>query len=161
MILLGNFFVYTCTLKLITKLPNSEQSYRGKLKTHKYINRQNQSTTGKLWFKVMSMGRNGSSLAWMIVCKRTRCVKIIFISVSRDTNNIIHKNNVTRRSKARLTKCTIFHKKHHVFHIRMYNIKYTCSFLIVNYGPQYYYCSFQIQPDDTDTCGRYCMYYFN
>jgi hypothetical protein len=35
------------------------------------------------------------------------------------------------------------------------------NFLIVNYGPQYYYCSFQIQPDDTDTCGRYCLYYFN
>jgi hypothetical protein len=33
---------------LITKLPNSEQSYKGKVKTHKYINRQNQSTTGKL-----------------------------------------------------------------------------------------------------------------
>ena len=26
------------------KLPNSEQSYKGKVKTHKYINRQNQST---------------------------------------------------------------------------------------------------------------------
>ena len=31
------------------KLPNSEQSYKGKVKTHKYLNRQNQSTTGKLW----------------------------------------------------------------------------------------------------------------
>jgi hypothetical protein len=31
------------------KLPNSEQSYKGKVKTHRYINRQNQSTTGKLW----------------------------------------------------------------------------------------------------------------
>ena len=30
---------------VITKLPNSEQSYKGKVKTHKYINRQNQSTT--------------------------------------------------------------------------------------------------------------------
>ena len=30
------------------ELPNSEQSYKGKVKTHKYINRQNQSTTGKL-----------------------------------------------------------------------------------------------------------------
>ena len=30
------------------KLPNSEQSYKGKIKTHNYINRQNQSTTGKL-----------------------------------------------------------------------------------------------------------------
>ena len=35
--------------RVITKLPNSEQSYKGKVKTHKYINRQNQSTTGKLW----------------------------------------------------------------------------------------------------------------
>ena len=35
-------------MRVITKLPNSEQSYKGKVKTHKYINRQNQSTTGKL-----------------------------------------------------------------------------------------------------------------
>jgi hypothetical protein len=36
-------------IRIITKLPNSEQSYKGKAKIHKYINRQNQSTTGKLW----------------------------------------------------------------------------------------------------------------
>ena len=36
-------------IRVITKLPNSEQSYKGKVKTRKYINRQNQSTTGKLW----------------------------------------------------------------------------------------------------------------
>ena len=35
-------------IKVITKLPNSEQSSKGEVKTHKYINRQNQSTTGKL-----------------------------------------------------------------------------------------------------------------
>ena len=35
-------------IKVITKLPNSEQSYKGKVKTHIYINRQNQSTSGKL-----------------------------------------------------------------------------------------------------------------
>jgi hypothetical protein len=35
-------------IRVITKLPNSEQSYKGKVKTHKYIHRQNQSTTGKL-----------------------------------------------------------------------------------------------------------------
>ena len=35
-------------IRVKTKLPNSEQSYKGKVKTHKYINRQNQSTTGKL-----------------------------------------------------------------------------------------------------------------
>jgi hypothetical protein len=32
-------------IRVITKLPNSEQSYKGKVKYHKYINRQNQSTT--------------------------------------------------------------------------------------------------------------------
>ena len=36
------------TIRVITKLSNSEQSYKGKVKTHNYINRQNQSTTGKL-----------------------------------------------------------------------------------------------------------------
>ena len=35
-------------LKVITKLPNSEQFSKGKVKTHKNINRQSQSTTGKL-----------------------------------------------------------------------------------------------------------------
>ena len=35
-------------IRVITKLPNSEQSYKGKVKTHTYINRQSQSTTGKL-----------------------------------------------------------------------------------------------------------------
>ena len=39
---------YLSQIKVITKLPNSEQSYKGKVKTHNYINRQNQSTTGKL-----------------------------------------------------------------------------------------------------------------
>jgi hypothetical protein len=36
------------SIRVITKLPNSEQSYKGKVKTHNHINRQNQSTTGKL-----------------------------------------------------------------------------------------------------------------
>ena len=31
-------------IKVITKLPNSEQYYKGKVQTHNYINRQNQST---------------------------------------------------------------------------------------------------------------------
>jgi hypothetical protein len=39
-------------IRVITKLPNSEQSYKGKVKTHKYINRLNQSTTGKLCINV-------------------------------------------------------------------------------------------------------------
>jgi hypothetical protein len=41
-------FPQVSTIRVITKLPNSEQSSKGKVKTHKYINRQNQSTTGKL-----------------------------------------------------------------------------------------------------------------
>jgi hypothetical protein len=32
----------------ITELRTILQSYKGKVKTHNYINRQNQSTTGKL-----------------------------------------------------------------------------------------------------------------
>ena len=35
-------------IKVIKKLPDYEQSYKGKVKTHNFINRQNQSTTGKL-----------------------------------------------------------------------------------------------------------------
>jgi len=34
-------------IRVITKLPNTKQSSKGKVKTHKSINRQNQSTTGK------------------------------------------------------------------------------------------------------------------
>ena len=33
------------TIRVITKLPNSEQSYKGKVKTQNYRNRQNQSAT--------------------------------------------------------------------------------------------------------------------
>ena len=36
-------------IRVIKKLPNSEQSFKGEVKTHKYINRQNQSTSG--WWK--------------------------------------------------------------------------------------------------------------
>jgi ABC-type bacteriocin/lantibiotic exporter with double-glycine peptidase domain len=41
----NNIDTRSCQIRVITKLPNSEQSYKGKVKTHKYINRQNQSTT--------------------------------------------------------------------------------------------------------------------
>ena len=43
-----NFEQLFLEIRVITILPNSEQSYKGKVKTHKYINRQNQSTTGKM-----------------------------------------------------------------------------------------------------------------
>ena len=37
------------------ELPNSEQSYKGKVKTDKYINRQNQSTTCETVKTVMTL----------------------------------------------------------------------------------------------------------
>jgi len=40
--------LWLLNIRVKTKLPNSEQSYKGKVKTHKYTNRQNQSTIGKL-----------------------------------------------------------------------------------------------------------------
>ena len=43
-----NKYIKFAIIRVITKLPNSEQSYKGRVKTHKYIDRQNQSTTGKL-----------------------------------------------------------------------------------------------------------------
>ena len=46
-------------IRVITKLPNTEQSSQGKGKTHKSINRQNQSTTvkpGKLQWPSLGTG---------------------------------------------------------------------------------------------------------
>jgi hypothetical protein len=37
------------SISVITKLPNFEQSYKWKVKTHKYINRQNQSNCTELF----------------------------------------------------------------------------------------------------------------
>jgi hypothetical protein len=37
-------YFHAYEIRVITKLPNSEQSYKGKVKTHKYINRQNRKT---------------------------------------------------------------------------------------------------------------------
>ena len=45
----NKYIINVTTIRVITKLSNSEQSYKGKVKTHNYINRQNQSATGKLW----------------------------------------------------------------------------------------------------------------
>ena len=49
-------------IRVITKLPNTEQSSKGKGKTHKWTNRQNQSTTGKLG------KRNGPDLVQALKC---------------------------------------------------------------------------------------------
>jgi len=41
--------------RVITKLPNSEQSYKGKVKTHKYINRQYSVNNRKTVKTVMTL----------------------------------------------------------------------------------------------------------
>ena len=45
----SDIYVRVCLHKGNNILPSSEESYKGKVKTHKYIDRQNPSTTGKLW----------------------------------------------------------------------------------------------------------------
>ena len=44
----GHHYITVKPIRVITKLPNTEQSSKGKGKTHKSTNKQNQSTTGKL-----------------------------------------------------------------------------------------------------------------
>ena len=46
--IMNNNITWPVQIKEITKLPNFQQSYKGKVKTHNYINRQSQSSTGKL-----------------------------------------------------------------------------------------------------------------
>ena len=70
-------------IRVITKLPNSEQSSKGKVKTHKYINRQNQSTTGKLVVKKLSE-LICSGFFLFITTLRTSIQCHIFISVYLD-----------------------------------------------------------------------------
>ena len=51
-VIIGTVIIIDVTLnnpnKGNNKITELEQSYKGKVKTHNYINRQNQSTTGKL-----------------------------------------------------------------------------------------------------------------
>ena len=49
------------------KLSISEQSYKGKVKTHYYINRQNRSTTAKLWkWPLPGTGISKEMVVWII-----------------------------------------------------------------------------------------------
>ena len=48
-----NQIMLIMSIKVITKLPNSEQSYKGKVKTHNYINRQIQVLLRKMIFYVI------------------------------------------------------------------------------------------------------------
>jgi hypothetical protein len=57
-----------CIIRVITKLPNSEQSYKGKVKTHKYINRQKLATY-QIWTcttECIFMLRHFHEYSWQI-----------------------------------------------------------------------------------------------
>jgi hypothetical protein len=61
-------------IRVITKLPNTEQSSKGKGKTHKLTNRQNQPTTSKLNVSVCDQQRTKiafkSRMTWHIDLNR-------------------------------------------------------------------------------------------
>ena len=57
--------VTTYQIRVITKLPNTEQYSKGKGKTHKSTNRQNQSTTGKLVKKIVESKEKSTPLTYM------------------------------------------------------------------------------------------------
>ena len=88
-------------IRVITKLPNSEQSNKGKVKTQSYINRQNQSTTGKLW------KRNDPDLVqaflkkWWVESdiKAPNLHLSIRLKVSRCHYNSIYNNTWTKQVK--------------------------------------------------------------
>jgi hypothetical protein len=74
-------------IKVITKLPNSEQSYKGKVKTHNYINRQNQSTNQfKLYKKTFETAQWKSCAAFLqifVMKSGARTIKhIYFVSLN-------------------------------------------------------------------------------
>jgi hypothetical protein len=73
-----------CQIRVITKLPNSEQSNKGKVKTHKYINRQNQSTTGKLWKPLwpwLGTGISKEMVGWI------KNIGVRFVDVGDDSDS--------------------------------------------------------------------------
>ena len=51
-------------IRVITKLLNSEQSFKGKVKPHKYINRQNQKTN---YICLCKISRQNSCYLWIII----------------------------------------------------------------------------------------------
>ena len=65
------------TIRVITKLPNFEQSYKGKVKTDKYINRQNQSTTGNLSYVTFQRVTEIESLRHMVTKYRCKWYEIL------------------------------------------------------------------------------------
>jgi hypothetical protein len=77
--------MYISRIRVITKLPNSEQSYKGKVKTHKYINRHNQSTTGKLGkpqWPWLDTGISNEMVDWIRFCgAKLICPSIVWNAV--------------------------------------------------------------------------------
>jgi hypothetical protein len=112
-------------IRVRTKLPNSEHSYKGKVKTHNYINRQNQSTTlclttplrhlvsarndermnSDFFFKYFYAGIVQSNLCWKIHNKYAFHINIhICFKISRsNTNN----SKFPKEVNGTATKCRV------------------------------------------------------
>ena len=101
---------YGNLIRVITKLPNSEQSYKGKVKTHNYMNRQNQSTTSP------------SIITWdiRIVYNRTSHSSLHTLDIRHIVNNrTLH----TRQDLQLLINNKIFHISPYLSDIRHISIK--------------------------------------
>jgi hypothetical protein len=80
-------------IRVITKLPNSEQSYKGKVKTHNYINRQNQSTQYALDGTIrkqaqMTYKRHEPSYKQLEVSRRTNKDNILRLRIEENKYTI-------------------------------------------------------------------------
>ena len=83
---------------IITKLPNTEQSYKGKGKTHKSTNRQNQSTTGKLGkpqWPWLGTGISKEMVDWIKILRRqsSRFILGQLVIYSNTMSFIVYINN--------------------------------------------------------------------
>jgi hypothetical protein len=65
--------IWTQQIKVITKLPNSEQSYKGKVKTHNYINRQNQSTIDTHIFISSAISTHQINCGYLYIVSTEKC----------------------------------------------------------------------------------------
>jgi hypothetical protein len=83
--------------RLITKLPNSEQSYKGKVQTHNYINRQNQSTTGKLWKRELCYWRYYKEI-----------LPTLFSVLMNDLVNMLSEHNLGVNLASDIINCLLF-----------------------------------------------------
>ena len=78
-------------IRVITKLPNAEQSYKGKVKTHKYINRKKSVNNQKTVKTVMT-------LTWYRHFERNGGLNQILIIVTNKQTKTTTKTTIINRS---------------------------------------------------------------